>query len=54
MRSCDALCEHMNQKITMITADEQPHIELFHDTVDVILVAAKRMDSNYVARNDSG
>ena len=42
--SRDALCELRYKKITLITADKQPHIELLHAEGDVILFAAKLMD----------
>ena len=42
--SSDALRERRYKKVTLIPADKQPNIELFHAEVDVILFATKRVD----------
>ena len=42
--SCDALRDCGYQKITLILADKQPSIKLFHVEVNVILFATKRLD----------
>ena len=51
--SCVELSKHKNQPITLIAADKQLFIKLFHAAVDVILVTAKGMDAKDVTRNKS-
>ena len=41
--SGDALRERRYKQFLLIPADKQPHIELFHAEVDVILFATKRV-----------
>ena len=50
----DALCKRGNQKTTLISADEQPRIELFHAEVDVLFVTANLVDAKDVTRHDHG
>ena len=52
--SCYSLQERRNHQITLIAADEQPHIELFHAPIDVLLVTTKRVDVKDVTRHESG
>ena len=42
--SGDAPREHGYKQVSMITADKQPRIEMFHAQVDVIMFATKRVD----------
>ena len=42
--SDDALRKRWYKQISLIPADKQPGIELLHAQVDVILLAAKRVD----------
>ena len=44
----DALHEHGYRQITLIPADMQPRIELFHAEIYVILFATKRVDPKNV------
>ena len=47
-RSDDALRKRGYQQISLVSADKQPGVELLHAQVDVILLAAKRVDSKDV------
>ena len=47
-RSDDALRKRGYKQISLIPADKQPGVELLHAQVDVILLAAKRVDSKDV------
>ena len=49
--SDDALCKRGYKQILLIPADKQPGVELLHAQVDVILLAAKRVDSKDVTGN---
>ena len=46
-----ALYKRRNQQITLISTDEKPFIKLSRAAVDVILIAAKQMDTKDVTRN---
>ena len=43
--SNDALCEHGYYHVLLISADKLPGIELLHAQVDVVLFAAKQLDT---------
>ena len=52
--SRDTLRKCRDQQIMLISADEQPGVELLHASVDVILFDAERMDLKDVTRHESG
>ena len=49
--SGDALRERGYKQVSLIPADKQPRIELFHAEVDVIMFAAKLVDLKDVTRH---
>ena len=49
--SGDALRERGYYQVSLIPADKQPGVELFHAQVDVVLFAAKRVGLKDVTRH---